>query len=244
MRIGALVACVIVLGSVFGMHGAPDRRIDDQATSEYLTAVHAALIEVKKSMPSVGIAVSRVVHSTEHCPAIATDAPHNSSRWSVEVGITETLLIAADRADARVTAKLGKKINRLRWSIPRLTHLARLEVLLANTLDHRKLPGLCAYLQHWARSRFQEIPGGFIQFIHEIQSFSERRSLLSALSTQDRRHQRHEVERLARTVAGELRARILSQRLRILDVVGLRHGASSVMSLAPGGASFGRLPST
>jgi hypothetical protein len=200
--------------------------MDDEATGRYLTATRAALVAGKKSMPSISISIDHLVRNTERqCPAVAAEAPRNSSRWPVEVSITETLLVAADHTDARAIAKLSQTVNRLRWTTPRLTHLVRREVIKANAVAHRKLPNLCSGLREWARSRFQQVPPVLKQFIHEVAAFSEGSSVLNALSKYESWTERREVERLGRTVEKALRARILSGRMRLFSVVGLRSGS-------------------
>lgn len=217
-------------------------RTDDEAMRMYLAAERVAFTEIRRNMPSLTVSINQLVHNTDrHCLAIAADAPRNPSRWPVEVGITETLLVAAAHADAHITAKLGQKVSGLRWTMPRLTDLVQREVLATSALAHHKLPELCSDLREWARSRFQHVPPTLRQFSHEVKPFSEGSSLLSALSKYESTTERREVEQLGRTVTKELTARILIARKRMFNVVGLRHGTSAVVVPTPSGTVFDRL---
>lgn len=250
MRVGAIVIYVLLAMGVGAAYAAQTQRssghtrtsIDDEAARAYLTAARAAFVEIKKNMPLVTIAVNRLVHNTErYCPAVAARAPRNPTRWPVELGITETMLVAATHADARVAARLRHRISRLRWTTPHLTHLVQQEILADSVLAHRKLPELCSDLREWARGGFQRVPPTLQQFSHEVQPYSEGSSLLSALHKYESTTDRREAEQLSRTVARELRVHVLSARKRLFNVVGLRHGTSAVVVPTPSGTVFDRL---
>jgi hypothetical protein len=250
MRAVAIVICVLLPVGMGGAYAAQTQRssgydptsVDGQAAGAYLVATRTALVETKRSLPSVVIAISQFVHNTErHCPTVVAAAPRNPLRWPVEVGITETLLIIAAHTDAPITTKLDQKITRLRWATPHLTHLVQKEILAASFLAHRKLPELCSDLREWASSRFQQVPPTLKQFSDEVQPYAEGSSLLNALRKYESTTDRREAEQLGRTVARELRVRVLSGRKRVFNVVGLRHGTSAVVVPTPNGTMFGRL---
>lgn len=256
MRVRTIVACVVVgVGLVSvpvvlpdGIGSANPGRVHDNVTHhsarddvgyEYASAVRVALVESKEDMPSVDRAVGRFVHGIGgDCRMIAAAAPRNPSRWPVEVGITDALLVVAARADVGVATKLGKEVSRLRWAMRGFTRHIRQEIHAANVLDHDKLPELCGDLKTWSRGRFQRVPLMLKRFSEGVEVMSEKGSLLGALRLYGGRRERSMIERLAYTVAKEFRARVLSERMRVFDVVGLRHGSSTFVQTS-GDADIG-----
>lgn len=202
------------------------RQGDAEATREYLAAAHSALIETKQDMPLVIDALNRIVNSVSHrCARVAATAPRNRTRWPVEVGVSETLLVAATHAYAPVVRKLDQRVSRLRWATPRLARLARRDVLAARALLNRKSPDLCGYLREWSRRHFGEVPRTLRRFssgLKQLSELSEEETLLGALRRYETRKARRQVGRASRTVGSELRARIIGARTRLFKVIGLR----------------------
>jgi hypothetical protein len=192
----------------------------------YLATTHAALIETKRDMPLVVDALNRIVDTaSDRCAGVATSAPDNRTRWPVEVGVTETLLVAATQAYEPVVRKLDQRVSRLRWATPRLARLVRRDMFAARTLINRKSPELCRYLQEWSRQHFGGVPRVLRRFSNELKQFSassEGGTLLGALRRYETRKVGLQVERASGTVGSELRVRITDARTRLFKVIGLR----------------------
>ena len=229
-RAGGVLACLgVVIGvsvvngtSLAGSSVSNGNHVDREATRRYLAAERTALVGSRGAMLLVYAAISRRVDSVERrCPAVASGAPRDPSRWLVEVGLAETLLVSAAQADRSVTARLEQTASRLRWTQPRITHLVHQELLAGDTLAHRKLPDICMSLQEWARDGFRRVPQTLKQFSREVAPFSEAPGVASVLARFERTDEKREVDRLRGLVAKELMASILSGRRRLLEVVGL-----------------------
>ncbi len=231
MRTGAIAICVLTAGAV-GTYGVPSqgsdarRQGDAKATREYLAAAHTALIETKQDMPLVIDALNRIVNNaSHHCARVVATAPRNRTRWPVEVGVSETLLVAATHAYAPVVGKLDQRVSRLRWATLRLARLVRRYMLAAHALINRKSPDLCSYLREWSRQHFGDVPRPLRRFssgLKQLSESSEDETLLEALRRYEARKARRQVERVSRTVGSELRVRIISARTRLFKVIGLR----------------------
>lgn len=232
MRTGAITICVLaagVLGTyVVSSQGSDAHRQGNvEATRIYLATTYAALIETKRDVPLVVDALNRIVdNASDRCAGVvAAAAPHNRTRWPIEVGVTETLLVAAARAYAPVVRKLDQRVSHLRWATPRLARLVRRDMFAARTLINRKSPELCGYLQEWSRQHFVGVPRTLRRFSNGLKQFStssEEETLFGALRRYETKKARLQVERVSRTVGGELRARIIGARTRLFKVIGLR----------------------
>jgi hypothetical protein len=230
MKAGAIMICV--LAAVLGIYVVPSqgsnarRQGNVEATRMYLAARYAALIETKRDMPLVVGALNRIVDDASgHCAGVAAAAPDNRTYWLIEVGVTETLLVAATRSYTPVIRKLDQRVSRLRWATPRLARLMRRAVFAAHTLINRKSPELCGYLREWARQHFGGVPQALRRFSSGLKQFSmssEEDTLLSALRRYETGKARLQVEQVSRTVGSELRARIIGARTRLFKVIGLR----------------------
>jgi hypothetical protein len=83
-----------------------------------------------------------------------------------------------------------------------------------------------------------ERPPTLKQFTHKVQPFPEENSLLGALRKYESTTGRRETEQLGRAVARELRVRILIDRKRMFNLVGLRRDTPAVVIPMPNSTVF------
>src|ERR1700722_12377356 len=145
-----------------------------EAVDKYLELVDKALVAIEGNGRAVEIAISRVVkHVKRECPAIASGAPSDQSRWRVGLGITEELGTAADHANGVIIGRLLQSSEQLQWGSPVIASATHRGVSAAATQAALARPRICVVLRDWRQGRFVRVPRRLAEFSQEFAAESE-----------------------------------------------------------------------
>lgn len=200
---------------------------DADATGLYLALVDTALTAIEANHKSIETSVYRVADDVaRECPAVATGAAADQSRWPVEVGITEDLGIAADHANTAILHQLLRRSERLRLRDVTLAGLVQRGVRAAARQAGLARPPICMVLREWRQDHFRQTPRKLADFSRRFETVSEAADLApSALGRYvDRRDLAtlHDVQHRKLVIEYEMGTRILIGRMHIFQVIGLR----------------------
>jgi hypothetical protein len=238
-RGGSLLIVVAVIG-VGIAHGSSEagvrqqriarpldmRRGNTETARHYLALVGTALVAMATKERSDGSAIERVVTVVRNrCPAIAAGAPGGPSTWSVEVGISEALGMAAAHVNLGVALNLLRGSERLRWNDPTVARVVQRSVRAASRQAELAIPDLCGVLREWATGGFQLVPRELTAFSQRVEALSDAGSLVPTaidkyVDGRDATTLR-DVRQRARSFVIQLRRRILGGRAQILRVIAL-----------------------
>jgi hypothetical protein len=239
MRRGSLLIVVAMFG-VGIVHGSSDagvrqqriarpldvRRSNAETARHYLALVGTALVAMTTKERSDGSAIDRVVTVVRNrCPAIAAGAPGGPSRWSVEVGITEALGMAAAHVNLGIALNLLRGSERLHWNDPPVARVVQRSVRAASRQAELAIPDLCGVLREWATGGFQVVPRELTAFSQKVEALSEAGGLVPTAIDKDidRRDALtlRNVRQHARSLVSQLRRRILGGRAQILRAIAI-----------------------
>lgn len=197
-----------------------------RTTRRYLEAARTALIAMVDDGRQVDHAIGQLVQvARSGCAGVAAGGVGGRDSWLIEVGITESLAVAAAHAYSAIDSRFRDKVKMLRWTNVRLTARVQRSADAEMLQSRQKSPRLCGYVRGWAHSRFEHVPGALIVFSREVADLSEMSALLPSALRKDEgttlAEKAREVARLERVVAIGLRASILRGRVQILTVIGL-----------------------
>jgi hypothetical protein len=239
MRRGVSLLLVVAVIGVGIVHGSSEagvrqqrlarpldtRRSNTETARHYLALVGTALVAITTKERSDASAIDRVVTVVRNqCPAIAAGAPGGPSRWSVEVGITEALGIAAAHVNLGIALNLLRGSERLRWNDPTVTRIIQRSVRAASRQAEIAIPDLCGVLREWATGGFQLVPRELTAFSQKVEALSEAGSLVPTAIDKyfdGRDATLRDVRQRARSFASQLRRLILGGRAQILRAIAL-----------------------
>jgi hypothetical protein len=152
-----------ILVAVVMPSGADAATGDVAATHAYIEASYALGRAGAASIPAVQAQV-RALNGrlAQRCPRAGAGSGQSEATQPMAHEVASVLWTLAYGYNARAIAAFVAKVDRLRWSDPRITRLAAREARGYHAMATLPRHDLCADVQAWAASGFTVIPPGVV----------------------------------------------------------------------------------
>jgi hypothetical protein len=148
---------------------------DDAATHAYILANYAL---VRASDAKVGVgqaAVERYYRSiNSKCKGAGAGAPQDEAGQPLNYEATGALWSITYGVAAAPIRTFVSSVNRLHWSNPKLTQIAKSYAATLHGLSTLPLPNLCGDVQTWRAGGFHTVPASTTSFDQHVESLEAR----------------------------------------------------------------------
>lgn len=164
-RLGiALLAALLTLAAA-PAGAAADRTSNEAATRAYVLADNALASASEHNVPKItGRLASYKRKLLRECPRVASESPENSESYRMSYEVAGALWSISYGTDAQAIARFAASVDRLRWSDPKITRLAREYAATLKQLAALPEPAVCAEIRAWRASGYATVPAHALSF--------------------------------------------------------------------------------
>jgi hypothetical protein len=193
-RLAIAVACALGTSGA-GLAVAADATaasVDTASTHAYIRANYAYSRATMAKIPAAHAKIAVFTRKlARECPNVGKDAPENEASQPMSYEVAVALWSIAYDVDAGPIRAFAGAINRLRWSNPKLTRLARGYASDLQKLVGLSMPNLCSDVSAWRETGYRTMPAGTLQLTTRVEAIQPHtipaRLLARYASAADRR---------------------------------------------------------
>jgi hypothetical protein len=174
---GAIGAIIIVVGIVLGV--APAAALaaprDVASTHAYIRADYAlASASEAKVKPAEAKIQALNRKLAGECPNVGAGSPEDEASQPVSHAVIVALWSISYGADAGPINVFADAVRHLRWSSPKLTHMAQSYAASLQELATLPLPSLCNEVRSWKASGFKVIPAATASLVQRAEQIKTK----------------------------------------------------------------------
>jgi hypothetical protein len=172
-RLAIAIACVVGASSagLLNATGAIAAPVDTASTHTYIRANYAysraTIARIHAAHAKIAVFTSRLARE---CPNVGKDSPENEASQPMSYEVAVALWSIAYDVDAGPIRAFARTISGLRWSNPKMTHLARGYASDLQKLVSLSMPNLCADVTAWRESGYRTMPAGTLRLTARVEA--------------------------------------------------------------------------
>jgi hypothetical protein len=147
-------------------------------TSEDVASTHMYILAnyafARASEARVGAAQAAVIRLNRRlgreCPDVGAGSPQDEESQAPSFAVAGALWSVSYGANAGPIAKFVKTVKPLRWTNPKLAHIAQSYAKSLHELATLPLPDLCNDVREWRKTGFQTVPAATTRFARYVES--------------------------------------------------------------------------
>ncbi len=168
-----MIFAVLVLGIAPATATATPE--DLASTHAYIRANYAFARATKARVKAAQENIEAITHKLgRECPLVGAGSPQNEESQHLSYEVVVALWSTSYNTDAAPIHAFDNAVKRLRWSNPRLTHLAREYATSLQELATLPTPNVCGDVALWKASDFKTIPASTIHIDQRVEGIEAK----------------------------------------------------------------------
>jgi hypothetical protein len=184
-----MLSLAVVLSAGTSTASAKSTRVtpaDVAATRAYLFAMHQLRRATKGDGPAEQAGVHALVeHVSSQCPNVLGGMPANKALLEISEEISLDVIHAVVQPERDAIIAFAKKVQRLRWSNPKLTYYIDGSAAEGSANAELVAPEICSDASILAASNFQRVSASTTRFLHQANAANSKVDVTSPSESGD-----------------------------------------------------------
>ncbi len=171
----AIILTVLAFGVVPATALGTPRNI--ASTHTYIRANYALTRATQAKVKVAQASIEATIHKLgQECPKLGVGSPQNEESQHLSYEVVVALWSASFSTDASPIRKFASVVRHLRWSNPKLTHMAQRYATDLQKLASLQMPNVCGDVTAWKESDYKTVPANRSNSIGAWKRSNPRRS--------------------------------------------------------------------
>ncbi|HEY5193636.1 MAG TPA: hypothetical protein VIJ39_07160 [Solirubrobacteraceae bacterium] len=148
---------------------------DVASTHAYIRANYAFTRATKAKVKAAQANIEAITHKLgQECPNVGAGSPQNEESQHLSYEVVVALWSASYTTDAGPIHTFANAVRRLRWSNPKLTHMAQRYATSLQALATLQTPNICSDVTAWKANGFKAVPATTIQLDRRVEGIEAK----------------------------------------------------------------------
>lgn len=160
---------------------------DIASTHAYIRANYALNRATEAKVKVAQASIEATIHKLgQECPKLGAGSPQNEESQHLSYEVVVALWSTSYTTDAGPIRKFAQSVRHLRWSNPKLTHMAQHYATDLRDLAGLQMPDVCADVTAWKETGFKTAPAISIQLDQHAEAIEPKAIPPSLLAPYER----------------------------------------------------------
>ncbi|HEY5286433.1 MAG TPA: hypothetical protein VIJ50_04945 [Solirubrobacteraceae bacterium] len=172
---GRIAMILTVLGFGVAPAAALATPQDTASTHAYIRANYTLNRATQKKVKAAQASIEATIHKLgEECPKLGVGSPQNEESQHLSYEVVVALWSASYTIDAGPIHTFARAVQHLRWSNPKLTHMAQRYATDLQNLAGLQRPNVCGDVSAWKETGFKTVPATSVQLDRRVEAIEPK----------------------------------------------------------------------